>query len=64
QLAPAEFSAVQPRLADALTIFCHPRSPSQFMLLKAQENNAYLALIANAIAHLPARQPETLHGYR
>ncbi|ATO33698.1 Lon protease [Dickeya dianthicola] len=63
-LAPAEFSAVQPRLADALTIFCHPRSPSRFMLLKAQENNAYLALIANAIAHLPARQSETLHGNR
>ncbi|MBP2848780.1 S16 family serine protease [Dickeya oryzae] len=64
QLAPAELSAVQPRLADALTIFCHPRSPSQFMLLKAQENNAYLALIANTIAQLPARQPEALSGYR
>ncbi|WP_407938291.1 S16 family serine protease [Musicola keenii] len=52
QLPPAEFSAVQSRLDDALTVFCHPRSPSRFMLLKAQENNAYLALIAQAVTSL------------
>ncbi|MGM3176128.1 AAA family ATPase [Dickeya lacustris] len=63
QLAPAEFATVQPRLADALTIFCHPRSPSRFMLLKAQENDAYLALIDHAIDQL-AQPSGTLHGCR
>ncbi|SLM63720.1 MULTISPECIES: AAA family ATPase [Dickeya] len=63
QLAPAEFATVQPRLANALTIFCHPRSPSRFMLLKAQENNAYLALIDQAINQLPPSS-EMLHGCR
>lgn len=61
QLAPAEFSAIQARLADALNIFCHPRSPSHFMLLKAQENNAYLALIANAVNTLVPSSDE-LYG--
>lgn len=49
QLAPAEFSAIQPRLANALTLFCQSRSPSRFMLLKAQESDDYLRLIARAV---------------
>ncbi|WP_409307184.1 AAA family ATPase [Pectobacterium sp. B1J-3] len=49
QLAPVEFSAIQPRLADSLTLFCHPRAPSRFMLLKAQENSEYMALIAKTV---------------
>ncbi|PWC14248.1 Lon protease [Brenneria roseae subsp. americana] len=63
QLEPAEFSAIQPRLADSLMLFCHPRAPSRFMLLKAQENSEYMALIANAVN---AVRPEinTLYGSR
>ncbi|GKW24112.1 ATP-dependent protease [Pectobacterium carotovorum subsp. carotovorum] len=61
QLAPAEFSAIQSRLADSLTLFCHPRSPSRFMLLKAQENDEYMALIARALS---AIRPDSgaIHG--
>ncbi|MDX5627325.1 MULTISPECIES: Lon protease family protein [unclassified Brenneria] len=49
QLSPAEFSVIQPRLADSLTLFCHPRSPSRFMLLKALEDSEYMALIERAV---------------
>lgn len=43
QLAPVPFSAIQPRLENALTLFCHPQSPPRFMLLKAQETREYRA---------------------
>ncbi|MEE4411349.1 MULTISPECIES: Lon protease family protein [unclassified Serratia (in: enterobacteria)] len=52
QLAPVPFAAIQPRLENALTLFCHPQSPPRFMLLKAQETREYLALIARAIEPL------------
>ncbi|WCG84374.1 Lon protease family protein [Pectobacterium sp. A5351] len=61
QLAPAEFSAIQSRLADSLTLFCHPRSPSRFMLLKAQENDEYMALIARALSAIRP-DSEAIHG--
>nr|WP_113866657.1 Lon protease family protein [Brenneria salicis]NMN91199.1 Lon-like ATP-dependent protease [Brenneria salicis ATCC 15712 = DSM 30166]RLM30520.1 Lon protease [Brenneria salicis ATCC 15712 = DSM 30166] len=63
QLAPAEFSAIQPRLADSLTLFCHSRAPSRFMLLKAQENSEYMALIANAVNDIRPEASE-LYGNR
>ncbi|MCG8710179.1 Lon protease family protein [Brenneria sp. 4F2] len=49
QLTPAEFSVIQPRLADSLTLFCHPRSPSRFMLLKALEDSEYMALVERTV---------------
>ncbi|HFF9488778.1 Lon protease family protein [Serratia bockelmannii] len=52
QLAPVPFSAIQPRLENALTLFCHPQSPPRFMLLKAQETREYLELVANAVKPL------------
>ncbi|HDJ1437820.1 TPA: Lon protease family protein [Serratia rubidaea] len=57
QLAPVTFAALQPRLDNALTLFCHPRSQPRFMLLKAQENREYLALIANAVTQRQPQQP-------
>ncbi len=48
QLAPIAFSAIQPRLDNALMLFLHPLSQPRFMLLKAQETREYLALIARA----------------
>lgn len=52
QLAPVSFASIQPRLENALTLFCHPQSPPRFMLLKAQETREYLALIAHAVEQL------------
>ncbi|VXC69164.1 putative ATP-dependent protease [Enterobacterales bacterium 8AC] len=52
QLAPATFSAIQPRLDNALTLFLHPLSQPRFMLLKAQETREYLALVAQAVEKL------------
>nr|WP_184280495.1 Lon protease family protein [Serratia fonticola] len=52
QLAPVAFSAIQPRLENALTLFLHPQSQPRFMLLKAQETREYLALIARAAKQL------------
>lgn len=52
QLAPVTFSAIQPRLDNALTLFLHPLSQPRFMLLKAQETREYLALIAQAVEKL------------
>lgn len=58
ELAPIAFSAIQPRLENALTLFLHPRSQPHFMLLKAQETREYLALIAKASERLQP-QPTT-----
>ncbi|MEY4476290.1 MAG: hypothetical protein RL248_2057 [Pseudomonadota bacterium] len=55
QLEPVPFAAIQPRLVNGMTLFCHPQSKSRFMLLKAQEDTDYLALIAQAVKEL---QPE------
>lgn len=52
QLAPIELSAIQPRLTDSLTVFCHPLAPSRFMLLKAEESQEYMAIIAQAVEQL------------
>ncbi|MFP9229753.1 AAA family ATPase [Pectobacterium cacticida] len=61
QLPPVEFSGIQPRLADSLMLFCHPRSPSRLMLLKAQENSEYMAIIAQALGANVA-DAEAIHG--
>ncbi|WP_431222911.1 AAA family ATPase [Serratia sp. L9] len=62
QLAPIAFSAIQPRLENALTLFLHPLSQPRFMLLKAQETREYLALIAQAVGQLQPQQ--TVEGCR
>ena len=55
QLEPVSFAAIQPRLENGMTLFCHPLSLPRFMLIKAQESTEYLALIAQAVKEL---QPE------
>ncbi|OVZ94144.1 Lon protease [Yersinia frederiksenii] len=55
QLEPVSFAAIQPRLENGMTLFCHPQSQPRFMLIKAQESTEYLALIAQAVKEL---QPE------
>lgn len=55
QLEPVSFAAIQPRLENGMTLFCHPQSLPRFMLIKAQESTEYLALIAQAVKEL---QPE------
>ncbi|MFB6421898.1 MAG: AAA family ATPase [Candidatus Malihini olakiniferum] len=59
-LESTDFSTLQPRLADSLNVFCHPRSPSRFMLVKAEETKDYLMLIASAVRNL---YPKTLALY-
>lgn len=48
----APMDVLQPRLMDGLTQFCHSRSPSRFMLLTAQEDEAYFQLIAETVNRL------------
>ncbi|WP_114195538.1 AAA family ATPase [Edaphovirga cremea] len=57
QLPPVTFGAIQPRLENGLTLFCHPQSSPRFMTIKAQESREYLALIAQAVKEL---QPEEM----
>lgn len=52
KLESLDFAELQPRLADSLKVFCHPRSPSPYMLVKAEETHDYLALITGAVRHL------------
>ncbi|MFB6434608.1 MAG: AAA family ATPase [Candidatus Malihini olakiniferum] len=52
KLESLDFSALQPRLVDSLKVFCHQLSPSPFMLVKAEETNDYLVLIAGAVRTL------------
>lgn len=52
QLEPVSFSAIQPRLENGMTLFCHPQSRPRFMLIKAQESTEYLTLIAQAVKEL------------
>ncbi|AEW44643.1 Lon-like ATP-dependent protease [Serratia symbiotica str. 'Cinara cedri'] len=52
QMQPVSFITMQPRLKNALAIFCHPRSSLQFMLLQTQEIQEYLALLSNVVQQL------------
>lgn len=46
------FSEYQPRLENSLAHFCHPQSPSPFMILKAEETYEYLAILHRATGEL------------
>ncbi|UVK79057.1 MAG: putative ATP-dependent protease YcbZ [Sodalis sp. Ffu] len=48
----ASLVMLQTRLMDGLTQFCHCHSPSRFMLLKAQEDEAYFQLIADMVKQI------------
>lgn len=48
-LEPVSFEQLQPRLSNALTLFCDPKSPGRFMLVKAQDSDPYLSIISQAI---------------
>lgn len=58
QLAPTSFETIQPKLASALALFCHPNSLMQFMLLKAKETREYLSLIARIVQQFPSKNTE------
>ncbi len=57
QLTPSSFGEMQPRLENAMMLFCHPQSPQRFMLLKAKEMRAYLAMITDAVQTLLTQNP-------
>ncbi|MBW7982439.1 Lon protease family protein [Enterobacillus tribolii] len=46
---PITFSEYQPRLENALRHFCHPLSPSRFMMVKADETREHYALLSRAV---------------
>lgn len=48
-LAPISFEDVQPRLSNALALFCRPQSQERFMIIKAQEHDQYLSLISQVV---------------
>lgn len=52
QLNPVPIGVIQSRLASALELFCHPQSPLNFMMLKAEETTENLALIAGMVQQL------------
>ncbi len=52
RLSPSSFSKIQPRLKSSLESFCHPKSSIQFMILKAEETQEYLSLIAHEVKKL------------
>jgi len=58
ELAPVDFAAIQPRLENGLTLFCHPLSRPRFMTIKALESREYLSRINDVIAEiLPEERP-------
>ncbi|TCL03764.1 MULTISPECIES: AAA family ATPase [Sodalis] len=54
----APLESLQMRLMDGLIQFCHPMTPSRFMLLTAQEDEEYLRLISRMVDNaLPEDKP-------
>ncbi|EIC84768.1 Lon protease [Serratia sp. M24T3] len=52
QLEPVDFSAIQPRLENGLSLFCHPNSRTRFMTVKGQESRDYLSRLADAVTEI------------
>jgi len=52
ELDPVDFAAVQPRLENGLTLFCHPLSRPRFMTIKALESREYLSRISDVVQQL------------
>ena len=53
-----DFAAIQPRLENGLTLFCHPLSRPRFMTIKALESREYLSRITDVITEiLPEERP-------
>lgn len=52
QLAPVDFSLIQPRLENGLSLFCFPNSRTRFMTVKGQESRDYLSRLASVVNDL------------
>lgn len=63
QLAAVDFSVIQPRLENGLSLFCHPNSRMRFMTVKAQESREYLARLADAVTELLPEADELIGSH-
>ncbi len=62
ELTPVTFSAIQPRLENGLSLFCHPQSKQRIMLIKAQECHDYFAFITQIVQTLHSDRPKITGG--
>jgi len=60
ELAPVDFAAIQPRLENGLTLFCHPLSRPRFMTIKALESREYLSRITDVVKQILPDQQEVI----
>lgn len=62
RLEPIDFSVIQPRLENGLSLFCHPNSRTRFMTIKGQESREYLSRIADAVNEILPEAEELTGG--
>ncbi|MDC9597381.1 Lon protease family protein [Xenorhabdus anantnagensis] len=63
ELPPITIDEVQPRLHSGLSLFCQASLRQPFMLLKAEESNAYLSLLSDTISSLLPENRPSIGGY-
>ncbi len=63
ELSPITMDEVQPRLHSGLTLFCQANLRQPFMLLKAEESDAYLSLLSHTISSLLPKDRPSIGGY-
>ncbi|MBE8597040.1 AAA family ATPase [Xenorhabdus sp. BG5] len=63
ELTPITVDVVQPRLHSGLSLFCQASLRQPFMLLKAEESDAYLSLLSNTISSLLPESRPNIGGY-
>ncbi|MBC8945217.1 ATP-dependent protease La [Xenorhabdus indica] len=63
ELPAITIEAIQPRLHNGLTLFCQANLRQSFMLLKAEESDAYLALLSDTVSALLPENRPNVGGY-
>jgi Lon-like ATP-dependent protease len=63
ELPPATMDAIQPRLYNGLTRLCQANLRQPFMLVKAEESDAYLSLLSETISALLPEDLPNVGGY-
>ncbi|WP_092507105.1 AAA family ATPase [Xenorhabdus mauleonii] len=63
ELPPITMDVVQPRLHSGLSLFCQTDLSQSFMLLKAEESDAYLSLLSDAVSSLLPKNYPNVGGY-
>ncbi|MBI6548465.1 AAA family ATPase [Xenorhabdus lircayensis] len=63
ELSPITMDEVQPRLHSGLSLFCQADLRQPFMLLKAEESDAYLSLLSDTTSSLLSKNRPNIGGY-